>query len=385
MKTLYFDLIGGISGDMTVAGLMDLGVSVDFLRRQLTGLKVSGYSLKCSLVQRGHIKAKKFDVVIKEPKNYSYQKIIRLVNASTLGAGVKKNILKVYETLAAAEKKVHGHKHQDIRFHQLGDIDSIVDIAGACICLDSLEAGDIYYSAIPMNKKMSAATAELIRDKRLYFTGLVYENVTPTGMAILTALGRQIDVSVCVVHSIKRSGYGAGSVDALEVSNCLRVCELEEPKNTLNKDEILVIESNIDDMNPQFFDFLFEKLIKAGALDVFVTSVVMKKTRPGFLLTVLSNRENLGKITELVLGQTTAIGVRFYPVNRLKCPRRTESIDFKGHRARVKLIELPQKTGLRVAPEYDDVRDIAIKTGQPIAAVFNGIKQKAELKWRSQG
>ncbi len=151
----------------------------------------------------------------------------------------------------------------------------------------------------------------------------------------------------------------------------------------METDEALVIESNIDDMNPQFFDYLFEKLFEAGAMDVFIENVIMKKTRPGFLLTILSNAENLGKISALVLSQTSSIGLRFYPVQRLKLSRRIEHVAYMGIKARVKLAYLPSG-GLKVSPEYEDCKILAKKTNEPISKIYNDLKKKAELKWRSR-
>ncbi len=383
MKDLYFDIIGGISGDMTVAALLDLGVDLGFLRRELAKIGVAGYKIKTSIVARGHAQALKFDVVITKPKNYSYRQIVRLIRTSGLLPGVRKNILKVYEALMFAETKVHGHRHNDVSFHQLGDIDSIVDIAGACICLDKLGVVRILYSAVPLSNKIAPATLELLKDKNVYFTGLLYENVTPTGAAILAALGGPMEAGLQETYMIKRAGCGAGACDPVEIPNCLRAIELERGGAPFETDETFVIESNIDDMNPQFFDYLFERLFEAGAYDAFIENVIMKKTRPGFLLTALSNRENLDKITRIVLEETTTLGVRFYPANRLKCVRKIETIDLGGHKARVKLAYLPHSV-VKAAPEYEDCKALAKKTRQPISKVYSRIKQKAELKWRSQ-
>ncbi len=383
MKTLYFDLIGGISGDMTVAALLDLGVSFDFLKRELKKISVGRYVLQKKHAQRGHVRAAMFSVIISYPKNYSYLQIVKLIKASRLSNAVKTNILKIYEALSKAERRVHGHRHDDLDFKQLGDIDSIIDIAATCIALEKIGAGEIFYSVIPVNKTIAPATLELIKEKKVFFTGLIYENVTPTGAAILSALGKQMDTSFKNIFLMERCGYGAGCLDPIECSNVLRAAVLKRTAPAMETDEAVVIESNIDDMNPQFFDYLFEKLFDAGALDVFIENVIMKKTRPGFLLTVLSNAENLSKISALVLNQTSSLGLRFYPVNRLKLARKIEYIVHKGYRARVKLAFLASG-GLKAAPEYEDCKLLAKKTKEPISNIYNDLKQKAELKWRSR-
>ncbi len=383
MKTLYFDLIGGISGDMTVASLLDLGVSFDLLKRELKKISVRGYTLKNSRAQRGHVSAAMFGVVIDHPKNYSYLSIVKMIRASRLSGAVKANILKVYEALATAERKVHGHTHGDLDFKQLGDIDSIIDIAATCIALEKIGVNNIFYSVMPVNKAIAPATLELIKEKKVYFTTLLYENITPTGAAILSALGKQMDTSFKNIFLMQRCGYGAGCADPVEVSNVLRAVILKPAACAMETDEAVVIETNIDDMNPQFFEDLFEKLFEAGALDVFIENVIMKKTRPGFLLTILSNTENLGKISELVFNQTTSIGLRFHTALRLKLERRIEYIVHRGRRVRVKLAKLPSG-GLKVAPEYEDCKLLAKKADVAISKIYNELKQKAELKWRSQ-
>ena len=383
MKILYFDLIGGTSGDMTVGALLDLGVSFSYLKRELLKLSLKGYSLKVSLVSRGHAQATKFDVLISKQRNYSYSEIQRLVGSSRLSAGVKKNILKVFEVLCEAETKVHGHTHKNIRFQQLGNTDSIVDIVAACICLEKINAEGIFYSLIPLNHTTAPAVFELLKNKRMYFTENIYENVTPTGMAILCALAKQIDPCLGETLIFETCGYGAGSLDPKGSCNALRVALAKKPIAELETDEIKVLEANIDDMNPQFFEYLFEKLFAAGALDVFVRSIYMKKSRPGFLLSVLSNEENLGKIAHLVLRQTTTSGVRFYPVRRLKLPRRTEMIRVRGQKAIVKVFSLPDGT-LKIMPEYEDCKKIAGKTNSPILKIYDEIRKNAEMKWHSQ-
>ncbi len=382
-KILYFDLIGGISGDMTVAALLDLGVSLDYLKHELKSINLGGYSLKKSFTQRGHVRAVKFDCLVKDDKNYSYREIVRLVNKSRLSKGVKENILKVYEALKDAEVKVHGHRHGDIRFKQLGEVDSIVDIAATCICLDKIAAFKIFFSAVPLSQKVSPATLELAEHKKVYFTQNLFENVTPTGMAILSGLGTQMDSLPLDIFSVGRCGYGAGSFDSPENPNVLRVVELAKGAPGPEYDEVFIVEANIDDMNPQFFEYIFDKCFEAGALDVCVENVIMKKSRPGFLLKVLSKCENLDKITNLVLTETTSLGVRFYPVRRLKVSREIGKIKYRGKEARVKLARLPAG-GLRVIPEFEDCRRIARDDKIFISKVYNEIKRKAEDKWRSQ-
>jgi uncharacterized protein (TIGR00299 family) protein len=382
MRTLYFDLIGGIAGDMTVAALLDLGVSFDFLKKELARLGVRGFSLGLSTVRRGHGRAKKFDVIISSPRNLSYSRIVDLIKRSRLAKGAKVRALSIYKVLAATEAKVHGHVCADQHFHQVGDLDSFVDIAGTAICLEALGIKDIYYSVVPVNHSLAPATMELLKGKQVIFTGSCFENITPTGMAILAAMGRQVDGSFLSAYEVLRTGTGGGSMDPVEAANILRVTELRSAPG-FETDQVLVVEANIDDMNPQFFEPVTEKLFKAGALDVFVTPIVMKKSRPAFLLTVLSNRENFDKITRVVLSDTTAIGARYYPVSRLKLQRKIATLRCRGRRVRVKISRLPGG-GNRVMPEYEDCRTLAVRLDVPAADVYRDIKKKAEDKWLSR-
>ena len=367
---------------MTVAALLDYGFSFETIKKELSKIKIRGYFLKKRSVRRGHAQALQWEVCVTGNKNYSYNEIVRLVQSSRLSIPVKGNILKIYKVLRDAEIKVHGHRHQNIKFHQLGEIDTILDIASICISLEKLGVERVVYGTIPVSTQVAPATMELLLGKNIYFNSLTYENVTPTGMAFLCALGKQVQADLKHVFQIGRCGYGAGSYDALGVSNVLRVTELKT-KELFQTDEIYLLEANIDDMNPQFFEYVFDKLFQAGALDVFVQNVYMKKTRPGFLLTVLSNEENLGKISHLVLKETTTSGVRFYLAQRWKLDRKIAQIHLRGCQVRVKLIR--DVCGeWRPVPEFKDCRALAEKTQIPISKIYNEVQKKAESKWRSQ-
>lgn len=382
MKTLFFDLVGGISGDMTVGALLDLGVSRTALKRELSKLGVRGYALKRSFVERGHVRATKFDVEVREPKNYSLSQIKRIISDSRLKAPVKARIQKVYQTLASAEIHVHGHQHSDIRFEQLGEIDSIVDIAATCIALDFLGVEKIYYAAVPVSAKLAPATAKLLEGKLVYFAPLFFENVTPTGMAILAALGQQVGVADFFGGRYGRCGYGAGAADPEERSNVLRVVDILTSPPALT-DEILVCEANIDDMNPQFFEPLFDRVLAAGALDVFVQPVVMKKSRPAFVLTVLSEKSGFDKIAPIIFEETTTIGIRCYPAQRLKLSRRKTTLTCRGQKVDIKLLALPGGRW-RAVPEYDSCRRLAKLWQRPVRDIHDEIRRKAELRWPSQ-
>lgn len=383
MNDLYFDLIGGISGDMAVAAMLDLGVSLETLKKELSKINLRGYALSKKYVQQGHARALKWDVGVKKERNYSFNEIVRLVESSRLSYAVKQNILKIYNVLKTAETYVHGHRHKDIRFHQLGEIDSLVDITSLSILLDELAVNQVFYGNIPLSSKVAPATMELVKGKKVYFTSFNHENLTPTGMAFLKACGRQIEPAFKGTFRVGRVGTGAGSFETPGAANVVRAVELKSSLSNIETDVVYCIQANIDDMNPQIFEYVYNRLFESHALDVFVQNITMKKTRPGFLLNVLSDEENLGKISEIIFKETTTLGVRFSRAERLKLERNFKVLDFKGHRVRVKCIR-EISGGLRLAPEYDDCRKIAGLTKKPLIKIINEIQKKAELKWRSQ-
>jgi uncharacterized protein (TIGR00299 family) protein len=357
-------------------------VSVASLKKELAKIALTGYAIKRSFVERGHVRASKFDVDIKTPRNRSLAEIERLIAKSRLAPGVKDRMQKVYKTLADAETHVHGHRHKDIHFEQLGDIDSLVDIAAACIALDLLGVEKIIYSFVPVTAKLAPATARLLEGRFVYFIPLFFENVTPTGMAILAALGEQAGSEGMRACRYGSCGYGAGTADPSEIANVLRVTEVK----TLalrHTDEVMVLEANIDDMNPQFFEPLFETVLAAGALDVFVQSVIMKKSRPGFLLTVLVEAKHHDMIADIVFRETTTIGLRCYAVRRLKLEREQATFQWRGQKIDIKLISLPGGRR-RAVPEYDTCRRLAALWQRPVQDVHEELRRKAELQWPSQ-
>ncbi len=380
-KILGLSLIGGISGDMAVGALLDLGLPLGTLKRQLAKVALRGYALSKRTVERGHVRAIKFDVSVTKNKNFSYREIRRLIRSSRLDEVVKRRALQIYETLAQAEIRAHGHAHRDIRFEQLGDVDTVVDILSISIGLEELGIGRVVYGPVPLHAKVSPATRQLLTGKEVYFTGRVFENVTPTGMAFLAAQGTQVRGAGMPAAVVESSGHGAGAQDLPGFANVLGAW-IVAPDAAVDAEEVVTVETNIDDMNPQFFDHVFDLLLDAGALDVSVSAVQTKKNRPGFLLRVLSKEENLGKISALILRETTSIGVRFYSARRIVLNRVTRAVSCGGRRIRVK--------GARTAsgrwrwqPEYDDCKKTAMSLKMPIAEVHAEAKKKAEKTWPS--
>ncbi|MGH2575788.1 MAG: nickel pincer cofactor biosynthesis protein LarC, partial [Ignavibacteria bacterium] len=303
MLTALFDIITGISGDMTIAVLIDAGADFNYLKQEIDKLNLKGFELNLTSLKRSQINAAKFDVVIHhQPHYHTHLKDIHsLIDSSALSDFVKVKSKKIFDTIGVAEAKIHNIPIEQIHFHEVGAIDSIVDIVGTCICIENLGIKKIYTTPVKLGKGLintqhgvmpnpAPATLEILKDYPVEFTNINFELTTPTGAAIVKALSSGIYTNISV-SSIKKIGFGSGTFDIPESPNLLRVilCEIED---RLSEEKLLQIETNIDDMNPQVYPYVMERLFEIGARDVYYNSVVMKKGRPGILLSVLAE-ENL--------------------------------------------------------------------------------------------
>lgn len=386
MKILYFDCFAGIAGDMTVAALIELGVPIDYLREELAklALPLSAYSISAEQVRRKGIAATRFHVHAEEHQPHRhYADIAAMIEQSSLSDRVKEKAQRVFFRLAEAEAKVHGVEIGHVHFHEVGGVDSIVDIVGAAIGLDYLGVGELHVSPLPLGSGFvetahgrlpvpAPATAELLRGIPVHGDAGPGERVTPTGAAIVAALadgfGRVPDMRVVAV------GCGAGSKDFEDMPNVVRLV-MGEKTATLGKDEIYVIETHIDDMNPEILGFLMERLLACGALDVAFSPLQMKKNRPGSKLTILSPMDKLDELARLVLTESTAIGVRYYPVARMILSRAIEERDTSLGRVKVKAIR-DEAQLLRIVPEFEECRRLAGEKGLPLMEVYRIIERE---------
>ncbi len=390
---LHFDCFSGISGDMTLGALVDAGLSPRALRQGLKALPVSGYRLKVSKVSRGAIHATKVDVVIPKvaEKRRSWPQIRRLLSTSRLPPQVKKQALSVFERLATAEGTVHGHDPATVSFHEVGAIDALVDIVGGL--LGCHELGVKTFSATSVNVGSGTinaahgilpvpgpAVAELAKGYPIYSRGPAIELTTPTGIALLTTLTQTFDrLPPMVPGSV---GYGAGTADPPDWPNVLRVF-LSTPASidSFEADQVIQLETNIDDMNPQLYDTVMERLFENGALDVSLTPTIMKRTRPGIILTVLAQPEHAGMLTQLLFRETTTLGVRSRLVSRTTLARSMQTIRLPQGRVRVKTVHVGKTVKHR--PEFQDCQAIAQKTGMPIQEIIERVMQAIRDKVRS--
>jgi uncharacterized protein (TIGR00299 family) protein len=386
MNILYFDCFAGISGDMTVAALLDLGVPLELLEEGLTRLSLprSGYRVGMERVERRGIRAVQFHVHVEEHQPHRhYTDIAGMIEQSSLAGSVKELAQKIFFRLAEAEARVHGVEIGHVHFHEVGGVDSIIDIVGTAICLDHLGIEGFHAAPLPFGSGFietahgrlpvpAPATAELLQGAAVHFAAGPGERVTPTGAAIVTTLAR--DFGTPPPMRIMRVGSGAGSRDFADIPNILRLV-VGEKSATLPQEEIHVIETHIDDMNPEICGFLMERLLASGALDVAFSSLQMKKNRPGIKLTVLTPRAKLDELARLVLTESTAIGVRHYPVERITLARAAEERETSLGPVRVKVVR-DGGVVMRVVPEFEECRRLAEEKGLPLLEVYKIVERE---------
>lgn len=381
MKTLYLDCQAGISGDMTVGALLDLGVPLEHLQTELAklGLPPGSYALSTSRTERRHVAALKFDVAVHDHHTHRhYAGIDAMIAASSLADPVKERARRIFRRLAEAEAKVHGVPIEEVHFHEVGAVDSIVDIVGAAICLDYLGVEQVYASSLPLGGGFvetahgllpvpAPATAELLQGLPVHGACGPGERVTPTGAAIVAALGTGFGRQPAM--GLERIGCGAGGKDFPDCPNILRAFLGTSEGEQAAAETVLVVETNIDDSTPEILGYAMERLLEAGALDCSFTPIQMKKNRPAVQLTFLCRPEQLEDLAQLVLAETSAIGLRHYPAGRITLERRIEERPTQFGAVRFKLAFADGRL-LRSAPEYEDCRRIAREQGIPCREVM---------------
>jgi hypothetical protein len=428
LKIVYFDCFSGISGDMCLGALVDAGVSIKNLMRELKKIPVRGYEIYAKKVKRAGVAATKIDVIIeakiKERRAESekqrakrWKDIEKIIHKSSLSKEIKEKGLKIFERLFKAEAKVHGETFDRVHLHELGAIDCLIDVFGAIIGLEILGVKNIYSSPVNLGSGSiktrhgilpvpSPASAEILKGVPVYSTDTNFELTTPTGAALLKELSSGFG-SIPLMN-VEKTGLGAGSQNFKDRPNVLRlfIGNLQSenlstspyvipdliplyppllsweskggvygygvPREVLDE-QVTLIESNIDDMNPQIYEYVMEKLFKAGALDVFLTQIFMKKGRPGVKLTVLCGQRDSDKLMRIILKETTTIGLRFYNVQRMILQREIKSVETEFGKVKVKISRLGDEI-LKATPEYEDCKRIAKKLKIPLIEVMRKIR-----------
>jgi len=370
---------------MILGALIDAGLDPTYLSKELRKLKIKNYKLQITKIKKQGIIGFHFDVKTnKERKIRSLQDILAIINRSKLSKDIKLLSGRIFRRLAEAEAKVHGIPINKVHFHEVGAIDAIIDIVGAVIGIENLGIEKIYCSPLPHGKgkiktshgflpNPAPATAELLKGVPTYGTNLKAELVTPTGAAIISTLAESFgDIPRIEVSAI---GYGAGTFN-LPIPNMLRVF-VGEAQIPAEKDAILQIEANIDDMNPKLYSKAIRALMKAGALDAYIIPILMKKERIAINLVILANPENRDKILKELFTRTTTFGARVYLVKREKLTRKSVKVKTKFGQAGVKIGSLGKEIKI-IAPEFEDYKKIARKHNIPIQNAYREIK-KAKL------
>jgi uncharacterized protein (TIGR00299 family) protein len=376
---------------MCLGAIVDAGVLLDNLKRELRKIPIKGYELSAKKVKRAGISSTKVDVVLRSAVSSQrsvrkWKDIERIIQNSSLSYEIKQKGLKIFKCLFEAEANVHDEGFNNVHLHELGGIDCIVDIFGTIIGLDMLNIGKVYSSPINLGGGSvktkhgilpvpAPATTEILRGVPVYSTDVPFELTTPTGAAILKGLSSGFG-SIPIMNTDK-TGTGAGSKNFKDRPNVLRlfIGELCEDEGYLSPiPQITVIEANIDDMNPQVYEYVMGKLFKEGALDVFLTQILMKKGRPGIKLTVLSKGADRESLIKTILKETTTIGLRFYEVSRVVLQRETKLVDTEFGKVRVKFSRFGDEI-LKATPEYEDCKRIAKKLNMPLIEVMEKIKK----------
>ena len=379
MKIAYFDCFAGISGDMTLGALIAVGADPERLREGLSGLGVGGYRIEVGKKITGPIEATDVQVILDQGHHHHHRRlndILALIDSADLPERVKGTAGGIFRRLAEAEGRVHGCSPDEVHFHEVGAVDAIVDIVGTAVCLELLGWPKVLAGPLPTFHGYAKgshgtfplpapATAELLRGVPWRKLGIEGELVTPTGAAILTAIAEGFGPFPAM--TVEKVGYGAGKSD-FEIPNALRILIGEEATPDTPAEGVVVIETNLDDMNPQFYEIAMERLFAAGALDVFLTPIQMKKNRPGTLLSVLCDPGREEALASIVLAETPTFGVRISRWDRLCLERRWEEVATPYGIVRIKIGEKDGRE-LTASPEYKDCKRAAAEHGVPVRRV----------------
>jgi len=384
MRVAYFDCFSGVSGDMCLGALVDAGLPFAELAKGLEGLRVRGFSLRSRRVTRGALAGTKVDVLLEKGRDrmWNMRAARRVLKASHLPEPVRDRSLAVFEHLARAEGLAHRTPAAKVHFHELGDLDSLVDVVGTVLGCHLLGVEALYVSAINVGSGTSRsehgvipapgpATAALLKGVPVYAAGPRFELTTPTGAALMATLSAGAgSMPAMTVTSI---GYGAGEADLPGWPNALRVF-VGDSLALAESDRVAMLETNLDDMNPQGYDLLIERLLARGALDVTLTPVIMKRGRPGIVLSVLADPAKVEPVLKVLFAETTTLGVRVQEVARRLLARELTEVATRFGPVRVKVAKAAGRS-LKARPEYQDCKRIAEQTGLPLRNVVREVER----------
>jgi len=407
MKILYYDCFSGISGDMNLGAMIDLGIDEQNLRNELSKLHLSGWNLRISREQRHGITGTKVSVITEdtlpveadgishhatahtndhEASHRQLVNIEKIIHHSSLNINIKTLATKIFRLLAESEAIVHNTTPEDIHFHEVGALDSIIDIVGAAICLEELAMEKIFVSPIEMGcgtvkcthgtlPVPAPATVQLIKNFPVHVAGVPFEATTPTGAAIIASVAKPVPQNLN--FNIIKVGYGIGQKDNPQRPNMLRVYLAETTDFSFQNHEAFLVECNIDDMNPEITDYITAQLYAAGVPDVFYTQIVMKKSRPAYQITVICEKEHLAAVRRILFTESTTIGLRIFPFRKETLQRRFTEVETPFGTVKVKRSYLEGRE-VSMKPEADQCATIAREEGIPMKEVMRIILAAAQ-------
>jgi len=389
MKTLYFDCFAGASGNMILGALIALGIDREKLIEQIKLLDISDFEIEFSNVNRSGISAVYAEVKFAEEKTHRHlSHINKIIENSRLTDAVKKNAVKIFTRLAEAEAKVHGIAVEKVHFHEVGAIDAIVDVVGACVGFEMLGIEKFVCSKIHVGNGFvnmahgkfpvpPPAVAELLQNVAIYSTDIEGELITPTGAAIISTVCGEFGVIPDL--KIEKTGYGAGTREYKNFPNVLRLFlgETDNKQLTMNNEQLTLIETNLDDISPQILGFVMERAFELGALDCWFTPIQMKKNRPATLVSILCDFSKKEILSELLYRETTTLGIRVSQIERSCLPREIVKVATEFGEIDVKIARYQDKV-VNAKPEFEQIKKIAVENNLPLREIESAVLRKLE-------
>lgn len=397
MRVLYYDCFSGISGDMHLGAMLDLGVGEEYLKGELQKLNLDEFELDVKKDERRGITGTNLNVLVKEHHHHQEEDhqhhhchrhlsdIEKIINDSALNDNVKSLSCAMFRKVAEAEAKVHGKGIDEVHFHEVGAVDSIVDTIGAAICIDYLKVDKVMCSTVEVGGGFvkcehgtlpvpAPATTEILKGIPIRGGSVPFEATTPTGAAIVASVVDEFTDKKN--FTIEKVGYGIGNKDACDVPNVLRavIGEIDEACAGSGQEDVRVLECNIDDMNPEMYGYVMDKLFENGALDAYLTPIIMKKGRPGIKISVMCDKKHDEMLSQVLLRETSTLGVRKFKVDREKLERKFHSIDTRFGKINVKTSYMNGEA-VKWKPEYEDVRKAAEENSVSMREVYEEVNR----------
>ena len=382
MKIAYLDCFSGISGDMMIGALIDAGFPIEELKRALQSLPIEGYTLDVTREERNYLFGTRFKVnVSRNPHPHRrFSDIKALIRTGNISPSVREKSISIFESIAVEEGKIHGCPAEEVHFHEVGAVDSVVDIVGSVLGMEYLGIATACASSLPLGSGFvdtshgriplpAPATVALLKGIPVHDSGLKEELVTPTGAALVRGLAHSFGSLPAMV--IEKVGYGVGSRNLADRPNLLRIL-IGQEQGPANEETVLVLESNLDDTNPEWLGFLMERLFEAGALDVVFSPGYMKKNRPAVLVQVVAKPHHKDQLMDLLFSESTTLGVRFHYTQRRVLERSSTELDSPWGTMKVKKIFRPDGSS-QLLPEFEECRRIAKEKAIPLRDIYGWV------------